>query len=79
MYSMNDHPMYSEPEANKEDTMDYLTTEQVHEWARHQPVGGYYCEHCLTRLAPTDEGNWYCPNEMCLYDKQGKIVEPNLN
>jgi len=53
--------------------MDYLTAEQVADWARHQPEDGFYCECCLTRLAQTDEGLYYCPNEMCLYDEQGKI------
>ena len=53
--------------------MDYVTTEQVWEWARHQPEGVYYCEYCLTRLQQTDDGEWYCPNEMCLYKERGKI------
>ena len=53
--------------------MDYLTSEQVGEWARHQPDDAYYCEHCLSKLAQTDEGKYYCPNEMCLYDEQGNI------
>lgn len=53
--------------------MDYLTAEQVGEWARRQSDDALFCEHCLTRLVQTDEGLWYCPNEMCLYEEQGKI------
>ena len=53
--------------------MDYLTTDQIKDWAEFQSDGSYYCEHCLTQLTQTDEGLYYCPNEMCLYDEQGKI------
>ena len=53
--------------------MDYLTGEQVGEWARHQPVDGYYCEYCLSKLNQNDEGTWGCPNEMCLWDEEISI------
>jgi hypothetical protein len=53
--------------------MDYLTRDAVADWLRHQPEDALFCEHCLTRLVQTDEGDWYCPNQMCLYDEQGKI------
>jgi len=53
--------------------MDYLTRDQVLDWAQSQEDDAVFCEHCLTRLIQTDGGLWYCPNEMCLYDEQGKI------
>ncbi len=57
-------------------TMDYLTTNQLKDWADNQEEGRFFCEHCLTRLVQTDEGLYYCPNEMCLNDEQGEI-EPD--
>jgi hypothetical protein len=27
----------------------------------------YFCPYCLSGLEETDEGELYCPNEMCLY------------
>jgi len=59
--------------------MDYLTAQQVKDWAIRQPDDGYYCKYCLTRLTrliQDDEGNYYCPNEMCLYEEVSKI-EPD--
>ncbi len=53
--------------------MDYLTRQQVFDWASQQSEDALFCEHCVTRLVQTDEGDWYCPNEMCLCDEQGKI------
>ena len=53
--------------------MDYMTTDQIRDWASDQPDDALYCIHCLTRLVPTDEGLWYCPNEMCANDEQGEI------
>jgi len=55
--------------------IDYMTAEDVGDWARHQPADGFYCKHCLTRLAETDDGQYYCPNGMCLYEEQGTIEE----
>ena len=56
--------------------IDYLTAEQVKDWAKDQPEDAVYCEHCLTRIINTIGGLWYCPNEMCLYDEQGDLEEP---
>lgn len=55
--------------------MAYLKAEQVKDWANSQPDDATYCEFCLTRLAQNDEGLWYCPNKMCLWDEQVKIEE----
>lgn len=55
--------------------MDYLTADQVRDWAQDQPNEAYYCEYCLTQLVQTDEGLWYCPNEMCLNEEQATIDE----
>ena len=52
--------------------IDYLTAEQVKNWAQFQPDDAVYCEYCLTQLIQTDD-LWYCPNEQCLYDEQGTI------
>jgi len=62
--------------------MDYVTKADIVNWVNGQPEGALFCEHCSTRLKLDDQGNWYCPNEMCLYDESGKIdreVELNLN
>lgn len=56
--------------------MEYLTGDQVRDWANDMldtDLNSFFCEHCLTRLIQADEGLWYCPNEMCLYDEQGEI------
>lgn len=55
--------------------MEYLTTEEVRGWVNSQIDDAYYCEDCLTRLVQTDEGKWYCPNEMCLQDDEITITE----
>ncbi len=55
--------------------IDYLTRDQVFDWAKDQPEDAVYCESCLTRLSQTTEGLYYCPNEMCLCDEQGDIDE----
>ena len=53
--------------------MDYLTADQVKDWASEQADEGYWCESCLTKLAQTSKDEYYCPNEMCLYREQGEI------
>jgi len=53
----------------------YMTADQIKAWAKEQEEGSYYCEHCLTKLVQTDEGSWYCPNEMCLWDDEIIITE----
>jgi len=55
--------------------IDYQTRDQVADWLRHQPDDAVFCESCLTRLKQTDDGSWYCPNEMCLYDEQGTLED----
>ena len=56
-------------------TVDCLTRDQIIDWVQEQPQEGVYCEYCLTRLRQTDDGLWYCPNEMCLYDEQGELEQ----
>lgn len=53
--------------------MEYLTAKAIQSWAKSLVDGTYYCFYCLTELKRTDDGKWYCPNEMCLYEEQGKI------
>jgi len=53
--------------------MDYLTADEVKEWAKAQPDNGFYCQWCFTRLVQDDNGLWYCPNEMCLYEEEETI------
>lgn len=53
--------------------MEYLTEMDVKRWAEDLKERTYYCPHCRTELVETVEGNFFCPNEMCLYDEQGKI------
>ena len=53
----------------------YLTRDQLMDWAQDQPDDAVFCEHCLSRLVQTEDGLWYCPNEMCLYEEQGVLTE----
>jgi len=60
--------------------MNYLIPEEVQGIVRER-IGSnlYFCPYCLSALQETDEGTgestgiYYCPNEMCLYDEQGRI------
>jgi len=58
--------------------MDYLTKSQVLDWIKAQEEDALFCDYCLSKLRRTDDGLWYCPNEMCLYDEQGNIDDPGL-
>lgn len=56
--------------------MSYLTREQVGDWATSQTdEDALYCEDCLTKLAKTDDGKFYCPNEMCLNFEEYEVKE----
>mgnify|MGYP001591221898 CR=1 FL=1 len=57
------------------DNLAYFTGKKLKEWADEQPDKAYYCEACLTMLRQTNEGLFYCPNELCAIDAQAELPD----
>ena len=58
--------------------MEYLTKIEAEERLRFANEDAKFCPYCLTELkliASDTHHNYYCPNEMCLYDEQGELDE----
>lgn len=56
--------------------MGCMTFQQVKDWAASQVDDGTpFCENCLCKMRKTDEGKWYCSNEMCFDNEQHDIEE----
>jgi len=68
------HPTQEEEQIGEEgQPMEYLTHAEVMDWLHSESEDTIFCPYCLTALAQTDDGFWYCPNDMCLNDEQGKL------
>ena len=47
-----------------------LDGDAVRDWLNEQPDDSFFCPSCLTRLVQRDGSIFYCPNEMCLDERE---------